>query len=199
MLSQILSLLWSSIPLLFSISVCLYVAVVVVPFCRRIQAVRALPGPPISHWLYGHIREMRPVAKGYQFKRRWAAKYPKLCRYVFAPWIVQVQVSHPETIKQVIQEMKSVKGNLSITTSSPFSPKSLLFNNGSAWKERRRLLTPVFHFDMLSIYIGPMNRTARKMLNTWEQHCSKSEYFNCSPDLNKLTLVAFLLSAFSLR
>ena len=198
MISQIFSLLWSSIPLVFSLTVCLYLFMVVIPFLRRIQIAKALPGPPISHWFYGHMREMRPVARGFQFKRKWAAIYPKLCRYVYAPWIIQLQVSHPETIKQVILEMKSEKGEFSLISGN-LSTKSLIFNNGSAWKERRRLLTPVFHFDMLNIYIGPLNRTARKMLSGWEEHCTSSEYFNCSPDLSKLALEAFLQSAFSLK
>ena len=170
---------------------------VVVPFWLRIQVVKALPGPPPSHWFYGHMRDMRPVAKGFQFKRKWAAKYPRLCRYIYAPWIVQVQVSHPDTIKQVVLEMKSEKGEVNLTNT--LSVKSLVFYNGSAWKERRRLLTPVFHFDMLSIYIGPMNRTARLMLLKWEEYCSRSEFFNCSPDLSRLALDAFLQSAFSLK
>ena len=191
------SVIWSSLPLIFLITSCLYLAIVVVPFWRRILIVRALPGPPISHWFYGHVKDMRPVSKGLRFKRKWAAQCPKLCRYVFAPWIVQVQVSHPETIKQVILELKSEKGTPSLLNT--LLTKSLFFLNGDAWKERRRMLTPVFHFDMLSIYVEQFNRTARMMLDKWQEHCTSSQYFDCCPDLNTLALDSFLQSAFSIK
>ena len=159
--------------------------------------MKALPGPPISHWFYGHMRDMRPVSKGLRFKRKWTAQFPKLCRYVLAPWIVQVQVCHPETIKQLILELKSEKGQGNQLSTLP--TKSLLFANGAVWKERRRMLTPVFHFDMLNIYVEQFNRTARMMLDKWQEHCTLSQYFDCSPDLNTLALDAFLQSAFSIK
>ena len=197
LVSWLTSVLWSSLPLIFLITSCLYLTIVVVPFWRRIQIVKALPGPPISHWFYGHLKDMRPVAKGFRFKRKWTAQFPKLCRYVFAPWVVQVQVSHPETIKQLILELKSEKGTGNQLVTLP--TQSLFFLNGDAWKGRRRMLTPVFHFDMLSIYVEHFNRTARVMLDKWQEHCTSSQYFDCSPYLNTLALDAFLQSAFSIK
>ena len=195
-LSEIFSIFWKSIPYIFVATLCIYLFVVVIPFLRRIKIERALPGPPISHWFYGHMKDMRPLSKGLLFKRKYAAQYPKLCRYVFAPWLIQIQTCHPDTIKQLYLEFKSYKGDIQLFN---FGRNNLFSANGSEWKEKRKMLTPAFHFEMLNHYFQPMNQTVKMMLMRWGKHSEQSEYFDCCSDLSILALNIFLQSAFSLK
>uniref|UniRef100_A0A8D3CNQ1 aromatase n=1 Tax=Scophthalmus maximus TaxID=52904 RepID=A0A8D3CNQ1_SCOMX len=45
--------------------------------------------------------------------------------------------------------------------------RSLLLSNGEEWLRRRRLLTPVFHFDILKSYVATFNTSTDTMHGKW--------------------------------
>lgn len=58
------------------------------------------------------------------------------------------------------------------------------FSDGSKWKQRRKLLTPAFHFNILKDFLPVMNKQAKILVEILEQQTS-SEYTELVPVISK--------------
>ena len=52
---------------------------------------------------------------------------------------------------------------------------------GTEWKSRRRLLTPAFHFQILSSFLGTFNEQSRILVNDFKRAIDKSHEIDVSP------------------
>lgn len=126
-----------------------------------------LPGPPVD-WLLRHETDQRnaPISEILQFRRENVKKYPKLCRYFLGPY-AYVSISDPETIKHVIAH-KPPKPSIYRMMLESWIGDGLLTSNGRKWQRHRKLLTPAFHYTILSSFLPVYCRATHVMLQLWE-------------------------------
>ena len=81
----------------------------------------------------------------------------------------------------------------------PFLGDGLLLSNGKKWARDRRLLTPAFHFDILTTYHAIYLDAAATLVKLWSAHVHDhpNELLNISPYTGMFTLDVMLRCAMS--
>ncbi|XP_066292661.1 cytochrome P450 4F4-like [Branchiostoma lanceolatum] len=178
-----------------------YVLVVVVKFLLRLREDfiglgSKFPSPPY-HWLYGnnHLTDLTFGEKYLSVIREVVEKNPKAHSYWMAGILTIIQVTHPETIRQLLKS-KSKKSDDYATLRS-WLGNGLFLSDGDVWKVHRRLLTPAFHFDVLKQYVSVYNRGATDMISRLSETAKKGEVFEMFQEASMCTLEIILQSAFS--
>ena len=59
---------------------------------------------------------------------------------------------------------------------------------GSKWHQRRKLLTPTFHFSILESFLPSINENSRTFVEKLKKLETKEEEWNIFPFINKFTL-----------
>ncbi|CAH1243463.1 CYP4F2 [Branchiostoma lanceolatum] len=130
-----------------------------------LKVLAPFPGNP-THWLFGHMREVRPDETGFTIVPQWAAKF----KFAFPIWIglfrVVLSLVHPDYIKEIVNSPEP-KDRVSYAWLKPWIGDGLLVSEGQKWFRNRRLLTPGFHFDVLKPYVKVFSECTNIMLDRW--------------------------------
>ncbi|XP_048448511.1 cytochrome P450 4V2-like, partial [Rhincodon typus] len=69
----------------------------------------------------------------------------------------------------------------------PWLGTGLLTSTGNKWRARRKLITPTFHFTILTEFLEVMNEQTSVLLEKWEKKVGKGP-FNCFTDVTLCAL-----------
>uniref|UniRef100_A0A8D0NQB3 Uncharacterized protein n=1 Tax=Sus scrofa TaxID=9823 RepID=A0A8D0NQB3_PIG len=157
-----------------------------------LKALQQFPSPP-SHWLYGHSREVgkrgpgsgRAGRAGLSEHGHGQQVQGTSCLLAGGPISSRVVLCRPP---------------------DPFSTHNipichpgcgLLLLNGQTWFQRRRMLTPAFHYDILKPYVGLMAKSVQVMLDKWEQLVAQDPRLEIVGPVSLMTLDTIMKCAFS--
>uniref|UniRef100_A0A287BIB3 Cytochrome P450 family 4 subfamily A member 21 n=1 Tax=Sus scrofa TaxID=9823 RepID=A0A287BIB3_PIG len=159
-----------------------------------LKALQQFPSPP-SHWLYGHSREFQEESELQPLLKR-VEKYPSAC----ARWLwgtrAMVLVYDPDYMKVVLARSEP-KAPVLYRLLIPWIGCGLLLLNGQMWFQRRRMLTPAFHYDILKPYVGLMAKSVQVMLDKWEQLVAQDPRLEIVGPVSLMTLDTIMKCAFS--
>ncbi|KAI1887586.1 hypothetical protein AGOR_G00191830 [Albula goreensis] len=99
------------------------------------------------------------------------------------PFIV---LFHAETIETVLNNPKHMDKAYAYKFLHPWLGTGLLTSTGNKWRRRRKMLTPTFHFSILTEFLEVMNEQAEVLIEKLEKQAGKGA-FNC---FNYITLCA---------
>ncbi|TSN95707.1 Cytochrome P450 4V2 [Bagarius yarrelli] len=85
---------------------------------------------------------------------------------------------HAETIEPVLNNSLHIDKAQSYKFLHPWLGTGLLTSTGDKWRRRRKLLTPTFHFSILTDFLEVMNEQAEILMDKLDNHAGK-EPFNC--------------------
>ncbi|XP_053374874.1 cytochrome P450 4A25-like [Mercenaria mercenaria] len=179
---------------------CLIIWKVVISLFKYIQllnTLRRIPQKP-SHWLFGHGKEvtdsktysdyimdcMRGGARMYCI---WNGPFPVL------------GVCHPETFQQLNKQVSDKARGFpdGYRLLERWLGEGLLISDGKKWERNRRLLTPAFHFNILTGYIDVMNDVTDLFLDKLDEASQKSESLDVYPYVCRATLDSMLRCSLS--
>jgi cytochrome P450 len=118
-------------------------------------------------------------------------------RFLFSPAYL---ISHPESIKYVLQE-QARNYNKDLITYKMFQPmlgQGLLINDGPSWLHQRRLMQPAFHRKRLTTYGTLMTDATVAMLERWQACSQRGMPLNMAEEMMRLTLRIVGQALFSL-
>uniref|UniRef100_A0A8C8RBP1 Uncharacterized protein n=1 Tax=Pelusios castaneus TaxID=367368 RepID=A0A8C8RBP1_9SAUR len=157
---------------------------------QLLKAFESFPGPP-SHWLHGHSNQLSQDDELNKMLL-WAKEYP----YAYPRWIggfiAFLVVNHPDYAKTVFCNGGKVIG-------SHFRKpcKGILLLHGPKWFQRRRLLTPAFHYDILKSYVPLVADSVQVMLDKWEKLITLDKSVELFEHVSLMTLDSIMKCAFS--
>uniref|UniRef100_UPI003AAE9A0B cytochrome P450 4V8 n=1 Tax=Centroberyx gerrardi TaxID=166262 RepID=UPI003AAE9A0B len=93
---------------------------------------------------------------------------------------------HAETIETVLNNPVHMDKAYAYKFLHPWLGTGLLTSTGLKWRQRRKMLTPTFHFSILTEFLEVMNEQAEVLVEKLEKEVGKGP-FNCS---NHITLCA---------
>lgn len=175
--------------LAFALVVVLYYckyAIRLIRFGILYYKINKLPGPETSLFR-SHLSTFDE--KEFLLLEEWAAKYPKLHKLKFGPYL-QVFVSDPEIAQKVFDMPKDHQFDEWLR---PILGNGLVMSSGDIWRRNRKLLTPLFHSKCLRGYCQALNYSSDRLINVLSKFVDK-EPFDFCPYPQSLTLEAIINS-----
>ncbi|XP_060083496.1 cytochrome P450 4A25-like [Ylistrum balloti] len=152
------------------------------------------------HWLMGNIHKFPSDTEGrLQLHRGLMMKNPRVCRMWLGPFVPNIFVHHPDSVKLILKSSEPKARGLagSYEYLLPWLGEGLLVSNGDRWARSRRLLTPAFHFDILRPYVGIYNEASTLLLNKMADHVKDGKSLELFSNVSMCTLDIILRCAFS--
>ncbi|KAF7659577.1 hypothetical protein LDENG_00296380 [Lucifuga dentata] len=100
--------------------------------------------------------------------------------------VPMVILFHAETVERVLNNPVHLDKAYAYTFLHPWLGSGLLTSTGHKWQQRRKLLTPTFHFSILMDFLEVMNEQVEILVEKLEKQAGKGP-FNC---FNYITLCA---------
>ncbi|XP_017780722.1 PREDICTED: cytochrome P450 4C1-like [Nicrophorus vespilloides] len=97
-----------------------------------------------------------------------------------------VHLMKPAYFEKVMTSQVSLSKGMSYDTVKPWMGNGLLVNTGASWHQRRKLLTPAFHFSILENFVEVFNEKALKLADKLETKVGQQ--INMLPYITKTTL-----------
>uniref|UniRef100_H2YYR7 Uncharacterized protein n=1 Tax=Ciona savignyi TaxID=51511 RepID=H2YYR7_CIOSA len=149
---------------------CIVVLLAVIAVLNRREITRLVknPYPIIGHsYLLGG-----DPAKFFEFISTGAkAMVTELKEQIAVIWLGPVPVivvCHPAAAEVILRSSKHMEKSYLYEFLKPWLGTGLLTSGGEKWKQRRRLITPSFHFNILQDFLEVMNEQSATMIRTLE-------------------------------
>uniref|UniRef100_G3SF33 Cytochrome P450 family 4 subfamily F member 12 n=1 Tax=Gorilla gorilla gorilla TaxID=9595 RepID=G3SF33_GORGO len=135
--------------------------------CHRLQY---FPQPPKQKWFWGH--QVLIIATEEGLKNLTQMSGFRIWRGPIFPFIV---LCHPDIVRSITNASAAIapKDDLSIRFLKPWLGEGILLSGGDKWSRHRRMLTPTFHFNILTPYIKIFNRSVNIMHDKWQHLASE--------------------------
>uniref|UniRef100_A0A8C6EAM9 Uncharacterized protein n=1 Tax=Moschus moschiferus TaxID=68415 RepID=A0A8C6EAM9_MOSMO len=166
-------------------------------YLRRQWLLRALHQFPslASHWFYRHKKEFEVEGELPHLLKR-VEKYPRACvRWMWGTRAF-ILVYDPDYMKMVLGR-SDPKANVAYRHLKPWIGTGLMLLEGQTWFQHWRMLTPVFHYDILKTHVGIMANSVRVMLDKWEELVSQDSHLEIFGHVSSMTLDTIMKCAFS--
>ncbi|XP_061575056.1 cytochrome P450 4V2-like [Cololabis saira] len=92
-----------------------------------------------------------------------------------APFVV---LFHAETVEKILSNTVHLDKSFAYKFLHPWLGTGLLTSTGKKWRQRRKMLTPTFHFSILTEFLEVMNEQAEILVEKLEKQAGKGP-FNC--------------------
>lgn len=122
---------------------------------------------------------------------QWFCDLTRTYGPIFGVWFAEdltVFVSAPEHIRAVLTSPVHIDKAVDYEITEPWLGKGLLTNNGAAWHRQRKLLTPAFHFRILSSFREPMAECCRTLVRKLRPMANGSDVVDVYPLVSLMTL-----------
>uniref|UniRef100_A0A8C1LMK8 Cytochrome P450, family 4, subfamily V, polypeptide 7 n=1 Tax=Cyprinus carpio TaxID=7962 RepID=A0A8C1LMK8_CYPCA len=142
--------------------------------------MRPIPGMPGAYPIIGNALQFKTnagdffnqIIEGTNENRHlplakvWVGPVPFLILY------------HAENIEVVLSNSRHLDKSYSYRFLHPWLGTGLLTSTGEKWRNRRKMLTPTFHFSILSDFLEVMNEQTDILIKKMQKHID-GEPFNC--------------------
>ncbi|CAG9837629.1 unnamed protein product [Diabrotica balteata] len=139
-----------------------------------LKKVYKLPGPPKLP-IFGNFFDLFSLDTVQLFKkfREWGQKYSPVYSFVVFNKAI-VCISGAEEFEKIAAGSKHLSKGFSYSLVEPWLGKGLLTNSGSLWQQRRKILTPAFHFSILQEFVKVFNKETARLVENIKQENKKS-------------------------
>ena len=140
------------------------------------------PGSPIT----GHLHRLRTDVLGLLMDA--TRDHGDVVRFRVGPLVMHL-VNHPDHVAQVLMRNRKNydKASRSSDCLSLICGESLLTANGERWKQRRRMIQPMFHRATIAGFIDSIADCTASMLDTWELKARAGEAVDVASEMMQLT------------
>ncbi|XP_046742333.1 uncharacterized protein LOC124408992 [Diprion similis] len=133
---------------------------------RKGELIDRIPGPyawpfigNMLIFLVSHAVELWTLSRKlnkdyYPINRIWSVKVPV------------VNVHHPDDVEALFLSTQHIEKSPLYDFLHPWLSTGLLTSKGKKWHERRKILTPAFHFNVLQQFVGIFNEQSEKLVRS---------------------------------
>uniref|UniRef100_A0A1A9W8I1 Cytochrome P450 n=1 Tax=Glossina brevipalpis TaxID=37001 RepID=A0A1A9W8I1_9MUSC len=165
----------------------------IIDLIRIKQWSESIPGP--SLWQF--VRKSRKIGV-----LDWLKLAHKQYGPVFRIWMGKdlfVFFTDPDDIKTLLSSTSLLHKSSNYKQLDSWLGEGLLLNGGEAWHERRKLLTPAFHFNILSEFKEPMEENCQILIERLKEKATTGEPFDVYPYITLFALDVIYETAMGLK
>nr|AGC22877.1 cytochrome P450 4C18 [Apolygus lucorum] len=158
------------IPWLFACTLCFLVYLIAksvgtVPSLRTVWMFNKLPGPNDLPFFFGSAWHLFRINMDdvFPYIQKRLAEFGGMyaCYFMGLPTVI---CSDPEVIEVILTSNKNIDKGPEYKFIGRWLANGILLSTGEKWRQRRKMLTPSFHFKILEDGMGCMSRGWRKTL-----------------------------------
>ncbi|XP_063012090.1 cytochrome P450 4V2 isoform X1 [Melospiza melodia melodia] len=158
-------------------------------YWRQRRMLKSIPGASPCYPVLGNAllfeRKGEDFFKQIEFYTEKFRSWP-----LFKLWIGPVPVIflyHPDSVEAILNNSKHIEKSYLYKFLHPWLGTGLLTSTGDKWRSRRKMITPTFHFAILSDFLEVMNEQGNILVKKLEKHVDK-EPFNVFMDITLCAL-----------
>lgn len=182
--------------ILFSLFILYKLVIPSTRFYLRLQRTWLKIGGPKPHWLKGHLDKYQFNAEGLKNCVLRCKDFPKLACQWLGPAYAVVHLYHPDVIQPVLGKSYPKPFGYKVTLGRLLR-NGLVTSSGAIWKRHRRMLTAVFHFDIIKNHIVVFNGSVHRMLDHLDEKCDNNQLCDITIPINSLTYENTMRCVFS--
>ncbi|XP_013100693.2 probable cytochrome P450 4s3 [Stomoxys calcitrans] len=164
----------------------------ILEFLRLVSWSKTLPGPTIAEFIE-NVKKGQILA---WFKELRLRHGPTFCMWMGKD--LMVFFTDPQDVKQLLGNNNLTHKSQNYDSISPWLGKGLLTSSGDHWHRRRKLLTPAFHFRILSEFKEPMEENCKILVRRLEEKANGEE-FDIYPYITLFALDAICETAMGIK
>nr|XP_018916558.1 PREDICTED: cytochrome P450 4C1-like [Bemisia tabaci] len=154
---------------------------------KLVQMIDAIPGPRAIIPFLGNFRITFMPRERIPFQlAEWYQKYGSIFR-VWVFFVHAVVVSKAQFAESIFNNGKHIEKSIFYRLMEPWLGSGLLTSDGRKWHSRRKMITPAFHFTILSDFVEVFVKNAEILVEKLET-CEKMEEFEVSDIISANTL-----------
>ncbi|XP_068899037.1 cytochrome P450 4C1-like [Tenebrio molitor] len=138
-----------------------------------IKNVHRLPGPPSQNLLNGNIGPLYGSPESlFKTVRQWGLDYYP----IYQNWVAHVAVANimnPYDFETILSSSKHISKSQVYDMLHGWLGTGLLTSTGSKWQNRRKILTPSFHFNILQEFIKIFHEETERLVEVLKKECDK--------------------------
>ena len=163
------------------------------------KAVRNIPGLP-THWLWGNAHQLRLMLQHEEEIVKFIKYVSDNKFHVFVIWVGPFRplltIHHCSLAGKTFKLPKNKEGYRML---KPWLGDGLLISEGSKWFRNRKLLTPAFHYEILSPYISVYNNCTKVLIDKWIMSAKLKDPVKLFDSISLLSLDIILQCSFSFK
>uniref|UniRef100_A0A182Q961 Cytochrome P450 n=1 Tax=Anopheles farauti TaxID=69004 RepID=A0A182Q961_9DIPT len=110
----------------------------------------------------------------------FASRFRSPTKFWLGPWLA-IYVGEPELVEEVLASAQwNVKSD-EYRYLQPWLGQGLLTSSGEKWHQRRKALTPTFHFKILEHFVEVFERRTSSLIEKLHAHAATGESFDIFP------------------
>ncbi|XP_026740500.1 cytochrome P450 4C1-like [Trichoplusia ni] len=173
------------LPYLIGTLVLLCVINILLNYNERARLIKKIPGPK-DDFLFGNaLTIIRSPVEIMKMGREFAATFDGIFRLWIFPYSAVV-IYNPEDVEIVMSGMKHSDKSIIYSIMKPWLRDGLLLSKGEKWHDRRKILTPAFHFNILKQYCEIFERNSERLIDNLKRSPGKA--IDVVPVLSEFTL-----------
>ncbi|NXC92610.1 CP4V2 protein, partial [Certhia familiaris] len=147
-------------------------------YWRRWWMMNSIPGISPCYPLLGNALLLERKGEGF-FKQIQVYAEEFRSWPLFKLWIGPVPVMilyHPDSVEVILNSSKHIEKSYLYKFLHPWLGTGLLTSTGDKWRSRRKMITPTFHFAILSDFLEVMNEQGDILVKKLEKHVDKEPF-----------------------
>ncbi|XP_063776868.1 cytochrome P450 4V2 [Pseudophryne corroboree] len=158
-------------------------------YFRKWKIMRPIPGVGPNYPLVGDALHLKPNGGDFFVQ---IIEYTELLRNLplIKLWLGPMPfliVYHAETVEPILSTSKHMDKSFAYKFLHPWLGLGLLTSTGEKWRSRRKMITPTFHFAILSEFLEVMNEQSYVLVEKLKDQAGKGS-FNCFMDVTLCAL-----------
>ncbi|KAJ8675053.1 hypothetical protein QAD02_010839 [Eretmocerus hayati] len=144
-------------------------------FCgKKGRMTNKLPGPPCLPVIGNlHLLNVNLVRMA-QLLDEWADRYYPVYRLWVGSKAV-IHIRHPDDCETLLMSSKHLNKEFGYEHFYPWMKRGLLTSDAGKWHERRKILTPAFHFNILKKYLEITNEQGEALISNMMSQGNETE------------------------
>uniref|UniRef100_UPI003B63B55B cytochrome P450 4C1-like n=1 Tax=Maniola jurtina TaxID=191418 RepID=UPI003B63B55B len=153
---------------------CFIILLIYLYWVTRNKEFDKIPGPPGIFFFHNALDFLMDPVELFYYVRNLAKTYKKIFRLRLGP-VKCVIIQTPEDIEKVINGTTCTEKGIIYNFIEPWLKGGLLLSKGPKWQQRRKLLTPAFHFNVLANFKSVIEENCQNFVYNLEKEVNATK------------------------